>query len=652
LDDIETLDAESAALLRVHRDSDCVWMLGATSHADVAVLWGEPWPMRGLDRASLETLVRATQTPLSDEVLEQLSERTQGHPLFFLQTLALLREGGDLSATLSVVEVVAARIERLAGSHAHAWKVASVLRDAFSTEDLAMLGVLDALSEVRYLRAHGVLELNASGGCVFVSDVFRRAAKSLLSHDQAALLHREAASLYARRSAPPWSRVAEHYLAAGDTLRASDAYAFAALGASAVPCSDLQHGGSRPEASFALRAKWSASALMHDSEGRADATELRLLQMDALESEGHFDQVLSAIAALDSSAWTSDQEARILVRQGTALQRMGKHEAALLVFHRAETTARENSDSADTVALALGRHAVCLALAGRLEEARDRLWEAEALVQQHAPQRRADLAGWRAQVAGLSGDLAARRDAYWTAVELFREAGNARFAAFSLLNLGDTYTRLGAYDEALPALARAHTECTILGATLMAGYASLNLGYVQAHLDQTEEAERRMDEAEATAERGGDARLLRYCLLYRARLHIEGDAPVRPYEALGRLLAESDDAQTDAAWRAMSLAVLARRALVLGETNEALRLAREAREVVVQADAIEEGEADVDVVLADALDAAGLADESNLTVQRAVRRIRDAAKRIAGAHWRTRFLQDVPAHRDLLSRVL
>jgi hypothetical protein len=98
--------------------------------------------------------------------------------------------------------------------------------------------------------------------------------------------------------------------------------------------------------------------------------------------------------------------------------------------------------------------------------------------------------------------------------------------------------------------------------------------------------------------------------------------------------------------------VLARRALVLGETNEALRLAREAREVVVQADAIEEGEADVDVVLADALDAAGLADESNLTVQRAVRRIRDAAKRIAGAHWRTRFLQDVPAHRDLLSRVL
>src|SRR5690606_35579367 len=128
----------------------------------------------------------------------------------------------------------------------------------------------------------------------------------------------------------------------------------------------------------------------------------------------------------------------------------------------------------------LGRHSVALIYAGRHDDARRRLDEAERLVLVRAPELRAEAAIWRAQLAAAAGDLGDRRNAYWAAVELYGERGDRRRRAQAAVNLADVYNRLGAYDEAETALRAALDDCAALGLSHAAAYAHANLAY--AHL--------------------------------------------------------------------------------------------------------------------------------------------------------------------------
>lgn len=540
----------------------------------------------------------------------------------------------------------------------HVAQVLAVLgaeaRTEVATDDLLAMGIDEPGPGLSWLRDHGVI-----AGGQLVAPRFCELALDLLPEGDAARLHHGAAVLGRHRSQSvamgpeAWATLGRQHDRAGEDVLASDAYARAALGARAR---DVLTSRALPvapgELGFARRAELARRAL--DTAARAsvrrdDAPELTLAGVDALVGEGRWNEALEQLRALDKQHWPPSAHARALVEEGTCLQRTGDHRAALALFGRAEALATPDASvEAVTLALALGRHAVSLAFAGQLEEARDRLWHAEEHVLQKAPERRADLAGWKAQVAGLSGDLGGRRDAYWAAVELFRADGNARFAAFSLLNLGDTYSRLGAYDEAERALRRARAECDALGAATMTGYAALNLGYALQRAGKPDEAHAHMEEARRIAEDGAEARLSRYVALYIARLAREQGLPLT--ETQRDALRTDEVSDHDPAWRALAEATLADDARARDALDQAVAHAEAAHRIVEDADGIEEGEADVALTVADVLEAAGHPERARRVVKDAAARLTRTARKIAGAHWRARFLEDVPSHRALLAR--
>ena len=284
----------------------------------------------------------------------------------------------------------------------------------------------------------------------------------------------------------------------------------------------------------------------------------------------------------------------------------------------------------------------------------DRVLSVEATTGIPRTELRPDLAGWKAQISGISGDLGERREAYWAAVELFRASGNVRFAAFSLLNLGDTYARLGAYDEAERALRRAHDECEALGATVMTGYAAINLAQTLGRLGRRAEALAWVERAREVAVRTGEPRLARYVTLYAAMIatmpDADRDAGAQAIEALSAIVPAGGLGDLDPSFVVQALTVLARAALRRGESASCIALAERGRDVLEEAGGVEEGEAELHLVLADALEAEGRSREARDVLGEGARKVKAAARRIAGAIFRGHFLEDVTAHRELLAR--
>ena len=70
-----------------------------------------------LGRAATALLVSAatTSAPLPQHVADELVDRADGNPLFLLELLSVLREGGDISSLPSTIEgLISARVDRLA----------------------------------------------------------------------------------------------------------------------------------------------------------------------------------------------------------------------------------------------------------------------------------------------------------------------------------------------------------------------------------------------------------------------------------------------------------------------------------------------------------------------------------------------------------
>jgi tetratricopeptide (TPR) repeat protein len=304
---------------------------------------------------------------------------------------------------------------------------------------------------------------------------------------------------------------------------------------------------------------------------------------------------------------------------------------------------------ATTLARALGKHAVARAYAQELAEARDSLAEAERLVLLKASSLRAEACVWRAQIAGVSGDLGDRRSSYWAAVELYRESGDLRLAAGAAMNLADTYNQLGVYDEAERALVSARADCLALGVRVMAGYAALNLGYARTELGSLEEAARSLDEARAIAEESKEERLARFVELYRARVDRRAGRLASAATTLAALSSRAR-ADRDEGMHALAESALARVHLEAGDADEALASSERALAALTTLGALEEGEAELHWTRARCLAAVGRDAEADAARARGAELVRALARRIGDAEWRARLLEDVEPHRALLAQ--
>jgi class 3 adenylate cyclase/tetratricopeptide (TPR) repeat protein len=147
-EDVHWLDEASGDVLRVAERglADRPWLLCVTRRgADVGFVPSEvERPIRieltALPATSVRDLleVAATDAPLPGHVLDALAERSGGSPLFALELLSALRDGGDLDALPRSVEgLISARIDRLAPEDRALLRELSVLGLGFQARHIA-----------------------------------------------------------------------------------------------------------------------------------------------------------------------------------------------------------------------------------------------------------------------------------------------------------------------------------------------------------------------------------------------------------------------------------------------------------------------------------------------------------------------------------
>src|SRR5262249_25588085 len=102
------------------------------------------------------------------------------------------------------------------------------------------------------------------------------------------------------------------------------------------------------------------------------------------------------------------------------------------------------------------------------------------------------------------------------------------------------------------------------------------------------------------------------------------------------------------ALRAQVLGTFTRILLMRGETERALDAAMEAKSILAQLGALEDGEAAIRLVHAEALDAVGRRDDARLALTVAREKLRVIADKLADPTHRAAFLGAVPAHARIL----
>jgi serine/threonine protein kinase/tetratricopeptide (TPR) repeat protein len=552
-------------------------------------------------------------SPLDEAALDALYERTEGNPLFVEQLVRGPHSDAPIAdgVPATIEAALQARLDALPAHEREALEIASVLDAPFDAEDLRVLGHDDADEVVRALRRRELLVREGERHRI-ASSLVAATAKRALSDERRCALH---AAIAARRidEGAAAAVIARHLDEAGDP-EAGPWHVRAARDAAA-----------RGEGGAVIRHGERALTL-----GRR---EVALVLAEAYELAGRLDDEARVLEGAEESA-------EILARRAIVTLRRGDPASALALFERAELTSAHAD--ASTRAKVAGRHAVAALYAGRLDEARRRLDDAERIVWIHAPELRAEAAIWRAQLAAATGDLGERRHAYWAAVELYRERGDVRRRAQASVNLADVDNRLGAYDDAVRALRIALDDCAALGLEHAAAYAHANLAYALVRLGRFDEAFVAIASAREVAARVGDRRLAQVCELYALRARQARGRDVR-VDALA--LARSLEA-TSPPLAALAFACAARAAL---PSIDALALAERASALVAELGTIEEDEAEVARVHAEALDAVGRTDRAREVRAIARAGILAAARRIADPAWRERFLHDVPAHRALLT---
>jgi len=597
--------------------------------------------VRGLLSDDVADLVRAaSRSPLSDDLVRAIAERTGGNPFFVLEMVRALADvEGDPSALplpLTVEAAVQSRLDHLPADDKELCKRAAVLGRPFSAEEIAGLGVDRALDVLASLSRRELVVARARRGAAprweLKSSLVAAVAYSMLTAAQRVQLHARAAAVLGAAGGADPEELARHHEEAGASGLAAAALVRAALGAAR-----------RGDVRAVLRAVERALAL---GAGPEHHFGLHMAAVDALRFLGRRDEQGAALEAALAAATTDGQRARALGERSVWLRRAGRVPEALARAEEAVAAARRGAEP-EVLALARGRQSLALLEAGRFDEARAALDEAGRLATGLGPALEALVLEWTAQLASAVGDLGVRRAAFARLVKLHQDLGDLRRAAGAEVNLADVWSRVGAYDDAVVALRAARESCRRIGQRVMEGYALVNLGYALAMTGDAPGALAALDEGGALAAELHEARLAALAGTYRARAL---QALGRADEAAG--VADETAAAAERAGApglsAGALSIAARAHLDAGRVPEAIARSLRALEIRDAQGSLEEDEAEVFLTRAAALGAAGDEAQAAEVLARGRARLEEIARGISDPELRARFLGAVPAHRELL----
>jgi DNA-binding SARP family transcriptional activator len=437
---------------------------------------GEPLPatafvhLGGLDRRAAAELVGPAR-------IDELYPRSKGHPLF-LTELAQQAAGAELPASL--VESVSARCDEL-GQAGSLLRTAAVIGPRLDLDLLAaVLGrpAVELLDDAERATA-GQLLAAEDGSFAFRHELVREALAATATAGRAALLHRQAGRLLARRADTDPLTVAHHARLGGDVVLASQA-----LRAAAARAADrFDHAAAEGllDDSLRLHAEpdgWLDRARVRTRRGRYAAA---LADVERAAADG---PPADGPAALEVGAWACYFDRRF---------------AQAIQF--AEDGALAAADPAT--------RARCLAVGGRTRHAAGDLAQAELLLGEAfslaAGQERVTAAAWL-------GVLRAHQSRPDEALALLRPAARGQVGVehtsatlHSLLFTGHAHALAGRPALALDALARYTAEVRRRQVPRFAGRAVNFAGWVLRNVGATGEALDHHHEALDAAAREGTA---------------------------------------------------------------------------------------------------------------------------------------------------
>ncbi|MBW2528588.1 MAG: hypothetical protein JRI23_30725, partial [Deltaproteobacteria bacterium] len=310
---------------------------------------------------------------------------------------------------------------------------------------------------------------------------------------------------------------------------------------------------------------------------------------------------------------------------------------------------RRSREASLEMVSALSTAAIGLYLVGEEEQADpllDRIDEVAREAEVDDPAVVARVARARAVRASLTVDPARSLESFRRSLEAFVRLGDDRGVCSLRRELGCAYARLGDFHRSEAELRLAVELADSLG------------------LDDVSVGTRR-ELSLALGQRGS---LEEGCAVARAaleRLGPEGNGRLRSacHEALARLLLEGGDADEarhhaaeaieiapDHGSRARALATAAEIALAGDRVAAGGRQAHEARLLLKRLGRLEEGEARIRWIYAEALAAEGRSKRAAQAIAEARARLMEQAQRIADTTWRQRFLEQVPEHARTVER--
>ncbi|WP_437957752.1 protein kinase [Sorangium sp. So ce119] len=594
-------------------------------------------PQRPCERLVREVLGAAAD----DATVARVVARAAGNAFFLEELVRAVAEGRGDHLPDTVLAMVQSRLEGLAPEERRALRAASVLGQVFWRGAVqALLGgearapALDAwlsgLAAREWIARRPESSLQGEVEYGFRHALVREAAYDMLTDEDRALGHRLAGGWLEAAGEHGAAVLAEHFERGGELGRAAGCYARAAE--QALAGNDL--GGVVRSADRAIRCGADGELLGAVSLARAEAHRFR----------GELD---------DAELWAT--EALALLREGSpgwyaalkvattaALKRSRTERVPSLLAALIARWSDEAPEPAQVAAVAWA--AALLFLTGRYADAGSLMARVAPVADRFAgdPQIAGTIA-WSLATAALfvEGDLNRHRARLEEAIACFDRSGDLRGACGQRANAGFACNELGAYGEAAALLRASLSDAERMGLRNIAASARQNLGVALGRLGELAEA--RAVEAEAVRS---------FAAMQEPRM--EGAS--RAYLA-GILLSAGDVAGAEAeARRAVAmlevarpllpyaLATLADALLAGGRRDEALAEARRAAEILREIGQLEEGEALVRVVHAEALWATGDREGARAALAEAEARLEERAGKIADPAWRASFVERVPEH--------
>lgn len=590
-------------------------------------------------RAALELVRSVLGRDIDEERAVQLVERADGNALY-LEGLVRGMQSGQHELPESMLAMVHSRFNDLPPPVRRVLRAASVFGKRFWFGGLAALLGSDASLE-DYVQALLTGELiDKSGTSRFANqveyrfrhDVIREAAYGMLTDEDRVTGHRLAAVWLERAGESDALVVAGHYERGGALEQALHFFSRAAE----HEC----HSGDF-EAAIAIAERGVACGATGEALG-----ELRALQAEARCWDGQLQRAAAdgkqAIELLEpgSRAWYDAISITSLIRF-----RLGQ-------AYEVERYARTLSERPPAHHARSGWLMLTAELSGHLfldgrvdmaEELLDRVETEIASLDETAPLLAARIHRARAAEAQITeGNPAAALAETSLAVACFLEAGDQRQACRETVNVGRAQLELGLFEDAAQTLRSALEMAVGLAVDFLIDLARLYLSVALSYQDTGDKALVLAQTCAENFEQRGNRRLAATAFIHLTRMHLAAGDLEAAEAAANKAMASCS--HTSPVY-AHALAIAARLLLSSDHAIEALNAAIEAQTLVREFGSVDEGEAQVRLVYAEALHATGQRRAARIAIREACKRLRERAEHIERDDWRQSFLHGVPVNR-------